>query len=66
MEKLQNQQTQEIQRLNCLATSITTAECSWSWSRQFEPKNNQLIGFRTVLSSTLFRRFFFNLKNIYF
>ena len=57
MGNLQNQQKQEVQRLNCLATSISAADCSWSWPRQFEPKNNQLIGFRTVLSSTLFRKF---------
>uniref|UniRef100_A0A915MPU2 Fibronectin type-III domain-containing protein n=1 Tax=Meloidogyne javanica TaxID=6303 RepID=A0A915MPU2_MELJA len=50
----ENSNQQDIQRLNCLATSISTADCSWTWQRQFEPKNNQLIGFRTVLSSTLF------------
>jgi len=53
----ENDNQQDIQRLNCLATSLSTADCSWTWQRQFEPKNNHLIGFRTVLSSTLFRRF---------
>uniref|UniRef100_A0A914L1Z2 Anosmin-1 n=1 Tax=Meloidogyne incognita TaxID=6306 RepID=A0A914L1Z2_MELIC len=50
----ENSNQQDIQRLNCLATSLSTADCSWTWQRQFEPKNNHLIGFRTVLSSTLF------------
>lgn len=44
----------EKPQLNCLATGIGTAECAWNWPAAIaEQRNNRLIGFRTVLSSTL-------------
>jgi hypothetical protein len=51
--KGEREQAQQQQQLSCFATSRETAECSWNWPASFEQKNNPLIGFRTVLSSTL-------------
>ncbi|KAL3102623.1 hypothetical protein niasHT_021829 [Heterodera trifolii] len=61
-EKSQTKQTSEQKqfqnsvehRLKCSATSLASAECAWTWpAEEQEQRHNSLIGFRTILASTL-------------
>uniref|UniRef100_A0A183CJC0 Fibronectin type-III domain-containing protein n=1 Tax=Globodera pallida TaxID=36090 RepID=A0A183CJC0_GLOPA len=43
-------------RLNCFAISVESAVCAWTWpadEQQEQRRHNSLIGFRSVLASTL-------------